>query len=760
MTPERFGLVALADGRIDLPETAQAPNVVLKQAGAAAGGSAMIAYIRGIGQTDFNYALDPGVGVYVDDVYYPTLTGSLLELLDLDRVEILRGPQGTLAGKNSIGGAIKLFSAKPDGDDDGSLSLTYGEFDRTEVRGSADFTLVEDKLFASVAGLGRTVDGYVTQYDYACTHPGSAMRTFVTGNGCVLGTEGGQSLTTVRGALRWVASPSLEFTLIGDATNEDSEVRASVLRRADGTGFPFAVSPVPIFEDVDGDGSFTPGTDIPHDCRFVPHGANSCDTNPQGKYANYATYSNEATTVLTPSQNQFKPVTVPPVTTFNDWGMSLHADWELAPNLQLQSITAYREYTSEFAEATDLSPLSVVLLLQRLEHEQFQQEIRLNGSLFNDAVDYTVGGFYFDQDGTLEARVTLDYVALDFIHGPDTTPSTNKSLFLSTTWHVTDRLDLTGGIRYSEDEKIYTFQRHNPDGSLPSGPCMGPPGAAVNPVNCAVFGVNGVSSTFQDERFDYRAVASYNWTDSIMTYAQYSTGYKSGGVNPRPFVPDQAQAFNPEELEAYELGFKTFWFDRRLRLNGAVFFNKFTDIQLSFTTCPASSAPIPCVQPQNAGDADVNGFELEAELQPVEGLIIDASLGIIDFEYTEVNTLTGINIDNVPPYTPETTWAAGMQYEFQLGDMGSLTPRIDVSYQSDIYSAPANAATSLIEDYTLWNARLTYRSPDNDWIAALEVKNLTDEYYFLTVFDQPSIGYTAAQPGWPRTVAFTLTRNF
>src|SRR5688572_21775274 len=122
--------------------TAQAPNVQLAPQGQA-NGSGIIAFIRGVGQTDFNFALEPGVGIYIDDVYYPTLTGSLVDLLDLERVEVLRGPQGTLAGRNSIGGAIKLFSQKPKGDGTGSLSLTYGRFSRVDVRGVADFSLIE-----------------------------------------------------------------------------------------------------------------------------------------------------------------------------------------------------------------------------------------------------------------------------------------------------------------------------------------------------------------------------------------------------------------------------------------------------------------------------------------------------------------------------------------------------------------------------------------------------------------------------------------
>jgi iron complex outermembrane receptor protein len=144
--------------------TAQTPNVSLRPAGSSFG-SALVAFIRGIGQTDFNPSVEPGVGIYVDDVYYSTITGNILDLLDLDRVEVLRGPQGTLAGRNAIGGAIKLFTRKPDGSDDINVALTKGTFNRTELKGSAGLTLVEDKLHMRVAGIAKAMDGYVNRLD-------------------------------------------------------------------------------------------------------------------------------------------------------------------------------------------------------------------------------------------------------------------------------------------------------------------------------------------------------------------------------------------------------------------------------------------------------------------------------------------------------------------------------------------------------------------------------------------------------------------
>src|SRR3954470_15888072 len=208
---------------------AQAPNVSLRPQGQG-GGVGLIAFIRGVGQTDFNYALDPGVGVYVDDVYIPTLSSSLLELIDLDRVEILRGPQGTLAGKNAIGGAIKLFSAKPKGDDSGMLRLSYGSFNELALRGMADLK-ISDSLAFRVSGMSRGRDGYVGMLDYGQTHPSSNVPQNTTrGRGnSDYATMGGQNILAGRAALRWTPIDPLEVNLSYDYTRERSEAIPNVL---------------------------------------------------------------------------------------------------------------------------------------------------------------------------------------------------------------------------------------------------------------------------------------------------------------------------------------------------------------------------------------------------------------------------------------------------------------------------------------------------------------------------------------------------
>jgi iron complex outermembrane receptor protein len=734
---------------------AQAPNVTLAPQGQA-NGSGLIAFIRGVGQTDFNYALEPGVGMYIDDVYYPTLTGSLVDLLDLERVEVLRGPQGTLAGRNSIGGAIKLFSKKPTGEG-GSASLTYGSFNRVDARAVADFAVVPDKFFARLAGVSKNRDGFVNRRDYGCSHPGSGVPQATLGMGCDLGTLGGQAYTAGRLSLRWVASESVELNLIGDITNDKSEAGADVLRAAN--------SPATTLNGV------------PYDCRFVPYGPGSCDPNrPNDRYLSYANFLDPGPAT---SQQPYKPFAVPPIQHLTQSGVSLAVDWAINDRFQVKSITAWREYNSSWAQDVDGSPIASQQLLQTLEHSQKSQELRLNGTILNDRLDFTTGLFYFDQDGTLEARVDLPYAGLDFRHGPDTTPSTSKAAFLNTTYHVTEVLNLSAGIRYSKDEKTYTYFRRNPDGTVPSTPCVGAPASPTNAPNCALLGLFDVSDSFEGNRTDWRVAMDYRFSDELMGYAQVSTGYKGGGVNPRPFFAPgtmlpvlngaidpagpltdvgQLKAFDPETLTTYEVGLKSDLFERRMRLNFAAFYNNYKDIILTSAACPIS----PCLQPNNVGEAKVQGLELESEIHPTDALLFDMAVSWLDFEYKRTNqALTGISLSMITPFTPEWKASGGAQYTFSLGDMGSLVARIDGSYQSEVFAEAINAPENRIDGYFLSNARLTWRSAEDTWNTSLEVTNLGNKYYEFSRFDQHlSSSTVSANPGPPLMWALTVKRNF
>ena len=697
----------------------QAPNVTLKQSSAAFGPS-LGASIRGVGQYDFNPALEPGVGLYVDDVYYSTLTGSILDLLDLDRVEILRGPQGTLAGKNSIGGAIKLYSKKPTGDGGGFVSATYGGLNRVEARASADLSIVPDALFLRLSAVTKNYDGYVDRIDYACSHPGSGLPSMSSQQNCLLGHEGGKSYNALRAAARWIVNDKVEVNIIGDVTKDNSENPATTLLHAEPPAAPGAAALV----SVNG---------VPYDSRFVP-------TDP---YVSYATFYQPGGSLGPFSAD---PLSADDRSNYSGWGVSGAVDWTLAANLALKSVTAYRAYTSDFNEDNDVSPIAEGLGVEHLSHRQFSEELRLNGSL-GSAVDYTVGGYYFRQRTIYATHQDLWYpgIILNFI-GNDPVTAHTKAGFAHAVWHVTDKLNLTGGLRYTAEDKDYTYVRTNPDGSF--NPVVGP--------------LNGQVGHYSGHKWDYRANADYQWTPDFMTYAQISTGFKGGGINPRPFNVAQVQPFGPEEVTAYELGFKSQFLDRRVRFNASAFFNKYKDIQVALLSCPQFGGPGPCALPVNAGNADVKGLEGEVELHPVDGLTIDGSASYLDFQYKTINPSVGVGLDMTTPYAPKWKWSAGIQYEIPATGSWTLTPRLDASYQSAIFTNAVNGPLNRISGYVLTNARLTLRSTDSDWSAAFEVTNLANKLYYLTTFDLTGAGAgsVAGQPGMPREWALTLKRTF
>jgi iron complex outermembrane receptor protein len=777
--------------------TWQAPGVSLRP-NSASMGSSLVAFIRGIGQTDFNPSVEPGVAIYVDDVYYATTTGNLLDLLDLERVEILRGPQGTLAGRNAIGGAIKVFTRKPDGQDDGYVSVTYGDFDRLDVKAAAGFTIIPDKFFARIAGVSRSRDGYVTRLDYACANnlpaPGNpgGLPTYAIargGLGCELGKEGGQSMTAGRLSLRWLPSEKFEVNFSANIVNDKSESQPNILVDAvdnSGIGFPWyspngPVSPpyaditpnnpafnpnsvtyVPIFYDNNGNGTYDAGIDVPYDSRFATGGT----------YYNYATYINDGKSTPNPlfqggnpgqDNSIYKPDVLPPINHLKTEDYTLSFDWQLSDKVSLLAIGSYRTYLNEFADDNDGSPLALQQLLQRMDHVQKTGELRLNATLWNGYGDLTVGGFYLDKETNEDARVDINYAAFDFLHGPDIVPSKSKALYGHLALHLTDRTNLALGLRHTEDEKSYTFHRHNPDGTPVQACTTFWFWEAGNPSNCGVYGLDGASISYSSTHWDYRVALDHDINKNIMVYGQISTGYKAGGNNARPFFPTQLHATKPEELTNYEIGMKSTLSDH-LRLNAAVFYDDYKDIQLMVSEC--YWAPVgqqtPCASVDNVGDAEIKGLELEALWYPIKAFTVDFSYAYLDFAYTRIDPLTGISPGSSAPFTPKNKWSLGAQYKLELGKgYGDLTPRLDISWQDDHYTAALNTRGAFVPAYSLLNGRLTWRSADLKWQASLEVTNLTDKYYYLTQYDlMTGAGYMSAQPGRPREVAFTIKRSW
>ena len=708
---------------------AQAPSVTLKPQGASFG-PALGASIRGVGQFDFNPGFEPGVGVYVDDVYFSTLTGSIFDLLDLDRVEVLRGPQGTLAGRNSIGGAIKLYSKKPMGDGSGFLAATYGIRNRIDIRGAMDLGIAKN-LSLRLSGVSKIQEGYVDRIDYGCANPNQGIPALRSAaEGCVVAKDGDVNYQAFRGQLRWEASPSLEVNIAGDYTRDNHNAPAGVLTFADYRGAGF-INPY--------------GGNIPLDSRFI------C-----GDFCNYASYSSPAQAgPLGPlSPNGYQASSSEGRVDLESYGFSGTVDLQLGENASLTSITAYRQYEAFFGNDDDLSPLAHSLGRSNVDFWSFSQELRLSGTAANNLIEYTVGGFYQKQESVYLTFQDLRYAAPGFppFVATDTLPAKTAAAFGHLAINATEQLTLTGGIRFTHEEKQNTYLRNRPSGTP----------------HILLGSLNNVVGRYSKDRVDYRLNAQYQFSDNVMGYVQFATGFKGGGVSPRPFAAAQVIDFGPETLKNYEVGLKTDLFDRKLRFNVNGFFMRYDDIQLNLLECPdiSPALPRPCPITRNIGKANIKGFEAEAFLRPVDGLQVDGSLSYVDLKFRDASkaqlAAVGIPLTDNTPYNPKWKWSFGIQYEIPVGEKGSLTPRFDASYQSKIFTRSPNTATSAIEGYTVANGRLTYRNTDRDWEISAEVTNLFDKYYYVTSFDLVSAGagVVAAQPGRPREWAVTIKKTF
>lgn len=709
---ESRGMTNLADA------ANHAPSVFIAPAAYGFGQSASVT-IRGIGQADPHIALEPGVGIYIDDVYYGMLSGSIFELLDADRVEVLRGPQGTLEGKNSIGGSVKLFSTTPGPDPNAYVEAGYGSFNHFIARGATNITLIPDTLFARVSAGTIHEDGYLTELDYTCATgqplnlgPGlSGSNRHNTAN-CNIGTEGGKDVVSARASLRWIASEQVTDLFIADVTNDNSQNPA---------------------EKLLSQGSTWAGT-----ANFI-----TCAT----CYTNYETNQGRPY----PGTNVFS---LPRTSPLNEWGVSNNLDVAFSDTLRLKSITGYRQEHTVFTQEGDASPADVVDQIWSMQTRQFTEEVRLLGKI-GPMVDWTVGGFYYDAHGFSSGRIAIPGgfllggggLGLDFLLD-DPVQTRSESGFAHFVVHATDRLDVTLAGRYTSDKKDFTFNRLSLDGT-PFPPLSS---------------LENVTGNFKGNRFDYRAAIDYRWTDNLMTYAEVSTGYKGGGVNPRPYFASQVVNFNPETLLTYEVGLKSEFFDHRARVNLAAYDSKYKDIQLQLLQCDNISPfpGAPCSATENVGDADVKGLEFETEVRATKQWSFDASAGYMDFRYTSTNPFSGVTIGMQNIYAPKLTVAAGTQYVVDFSNGSSITPRIDYSYRSEIWTLPVNTPDNRLGGRGLANAHLAWKDSTQNWQATFSVTNLTNKFYIDS--ENPNLGapyyVNIGTPGRPREYMFTVKRSF
>ncbi len=744
-----------ARGYVNVADVAHAaPNVNIEQAGSGFGKSAFVS-IRGVGQNDFKYTFEPGVGFYIDDVYFGTVFGSVFDLTDIGSVEILRGPQGTLFGKNTEGGAVRIFTKKPTGQGDGYLEAGYGSFSRERFRGAYDFSLVPDKLFARVSLGSNRSDGYMDVLDFGCANPALAGRlTPVTHvNGCRIGSYGGDDVQVARLALRLLATDGLELNLSADGTDDHGEEPATKMIALALPPNPNGTPGKPGTQIANTLALYSiaatiPQFGIPLDSRFLTH----------SPFTTYGTYT-----------DPIAGVSAPPTSILHSWGVAGTIDWDTPlQGVHAKSISAYRRYHGAFAEDTSGAPISGNLPINFLWHRQFSEELQLSGHALQDSLDWATGAYYLDtQDfnsGIVDNSSNVGGKGILFLTG-DPAASKDESVFAHVNYKITSALGLELGARYSHETRSYTFYRYEPNlvGRVPAG---------LFPTNhgnyLAGFAPPLPTGRVSISRVDPKAGLSYQWTPDIMTYAQYSTGYKSGGFNPRPLTRTQVTSFGPEKVTAYEVGLKSEWLDHRVRLNVDGFTSNYSALQLPVATVDPGTG-FPAFLTESVGSARIRGIELEMEARPARGFNIEGSVGYLNYRtlslgaaaYNAVSNPAGPTLSDVPPLTPTWKGNLGAEYAIPLGPLGSLTPRLDYTYQSKVFNDPQDEPISMQAGYGVLNTRLTWESSRSGWQASLFVSNVTDKVYYVTERNQLSTyDEVDGQPGRPREFLFTIRKSF
>ena len=695
-----------------------APNLQFASYGPLTGNnSAAQVYIRGIGQSDGSSGVDPGVGLYIDDVYMGRSVGGVLDFRDIANVQILRGPQGTLFGRNTIGGAVLLTTTLPGEEFGGTARVGFGDDNLYEGFVAVDVPIA-DRLAARFSVGARQRDGYVT-------------RVF---DGLDLGNE---DTYTVQSSLNWRPNDSITLTLRGDYTKEDEH----------GSPFVFAainesqVFPAAISTGAGCPGATFPPPSVPQDI-VDPRCANDA-TWDLGKYRNGGN--------------------APARSTLENWGVSGTLRWELSDTFSLKSITAYRELDWSGSRDADNTGLLVLHTDYSSSGDQFSQE--LQALVETERLRGVIGAFYFEE--SVDDLLLVPFAAPPPLVASGAVPGSldyqralidndNFALFTQWTFDVTDALSLTAGVRYTEETKgieIISFTV-----TPLTAPLVIP--STLNTPLVAGPGLNIIPRPFENKYESTTGSASiqYRWNESVMTYLSWSQGFKSGGFNQRynQAPPDNLPvAFDEEKAETIEFGIKT-EIGANLRVNAAVFTTDYDDMQLTYRL-----GIVPLLF--NAGKSTIEGAEVELTYAP-GGLIVEASAGYLDNEFDEIAVVPGttqtVGPENTLPFAPEWQANLGVGYDFQIGN-ATLTPRVNLSYTSEQFFDAANSIeVAQLKDVTLVNASLTLEL--GAWRFRAGVNNATDERYRVAGNSSfsTSAGYAEAIYSRPRNYFVSASVDF
>lgn len=704
------GDVLRAIGARDLSAIAAfAPNVsfdsIVSQTGAS---TATSVYIRGIGQSDVLQTTDPGVGVFVDGVYVARSIGSLLDVADVERIEVLRGPQGTLYGRNTIGGAINVITRAPLDEFAVSTRATLGSDERFDafLRVDAPFS---EKLQSKLAVASFDQDGYVFR-------PNVGDRL------------GNKHTRAAHGQLVYFPGGAFKLSMSADYTRAYEHSVATTLKsvvQVCPAGVPAAIG------DCDANAAVgaTPSqTYLFNNIPLINHAAG-------GTGIGSSIYDEQ----FVPSSNFINLGTGPEVSGLDLWGASVTLDWTL-PILAIRSITAWRTFDAFFARDTDAAPFAIVAPSSRVNQRQFSEELQVRGTSLSERLNWLAGLHYLDEQAADDSRFRT--ASFEIQSGGRDIVNRSAAAFGQATFKVIDDVALTAGIRYTDERKSYvpiTFIAQSVTGMPPAGLVIVPP----------------VKNELRFSKTTYRAAVELSSWEATRFYISYSTGFKSGGFVQRNSVPvQQLPTFGPESAQVFEAGVKTITLAGRLRGSAAAFYSNYKDIHMRVID-PLSLAPIT----GNAGDAIIRGAELEFEAVLRTQLRLLGGLGYLDGRYENIaSTAPGLRLDSKLTDSPE--WSANLSViGSRTLDAGEVSGRIDWAYRSSIFNDAENTPELKQRALHLLNASVSWRpsaSRDHAWNAIVGVRNVTDEVYMVSGFAQPAQGPIAASYARPREWFLTV----
>ena len=664
--------------------------------------------IRGIGVIEPDPYAGNTVSIVVDGVPQFFSMGALLDTYDTDRVEILRGPQGTLFGANTTGGVVNVVTKQPTGEFGGYIKGTYGNWNRFDLTGSIEAPLVEDTLAVKVSGIHTERKGWTTN-----VWNGKSM--------------GDKNVDAVRGQLMFTPDPDVKITLQGEYV-------------AARNGAPIVVNgALPGEGNYVAEGTFWNGS-------VLPQYQSPCIVAGQPCKAPDKYYSG----------NNEVPDTSNMTTRFFIGTLQ----WDNTPLGDITAITGYKNFTLFEYTDQDGTAKTNNATRRRTHGWQFSQELR-SAFEVGDSFNAVAGLFYLKTDYNHYQMYHLDFALPGLIQYNEQDQTTESfSGFLQTYTQLTDALKLSAGIRFTHDR---INARSTLDTGLGSEALTSPDWDKFDVVFPGSLDVGGKKSW---DNVGWKLGLDYQIGPDQMVYASWARGFKSGGFTGRIGVAaDGDTPYGPEKVDTFELGVKADLLDRRLRANLAVFYTNYRDMQVA----QIYFDPETNVQGNrilNAAKSEIKGFELEVQAVPVDGLTLRGSLAYLDTKYKDFLyfdpvsgdflDLTGYALQNAPK------WAGtlGANYTADLGNGGSIMADVSWRYTGQkYYTAIVNSPRSSVQPTYYVDGLLTYYGPDKRYSIGLWGKNLLDKRYISTSYDSP--GY-AAIVGYapPREYGVSVGFNF